>query len=33
MGDINTITKKVACPHCKNAIDVIGTSGVQNVIQ
>ena len=27
MGDINTITKKVACPHCKNAIDVIGTSG------
>ncbi len=27
MGDINTITKKVECPHCKNAIDVIGTSG------
>jgi len=27
MGDNNTITKKVACPHCKNVIDVIGTSG------
>jgi fluoroquinolone transport system ATP-binding protein len=27
MGDINTITKKVACPQCKNAIDAIGTSG------
>jgi len=27
MGDINSITKKVACPHCKNVIDVIGNSG------
>ena len=27
MGDTNIIKKKVACPHCKNVIDVIGTSG------
>ena len=27
MGDNNTITKKVACPHCKNVTDVIGNSG------
>ena len=25
MGDINTITKKVACPHCKDVIEISGT--------
>ena len=27
MGDSNIITKKVACPHCKNVISVQGTIG------
>ncbi len=27
MGDTNTITKKVACPHCKDVITVSGTIG------
>ena len=27
MGDTNIITKKVACPHCKNIIEVQGTEG------
>ncbi len=27
MGDKNIITKKIACPHCKNEITVQGTSG------
>ena len=27
MGDSNIITKKVACPHCKNVISVQGTVG------
>ena len=27
MGDPNTITKKVACPHCKNVITIQGTAG------
>jgi fluoroquinolone transport system ATP-binding protein len=27
MGNENTLTKKVACPHCKNIIEVIGTPG------
>ena len=27
MGDINTLTKKVACPHCKYAIEISGTPG------
>ena len=27
MGDNNLITKRIACPHCKNEIDVQGTIG------
>ena len=27
MGDINTLTKKVACPHCKYVIEISGTPG------
>lgn len=27
MGDTNTLTKKVACPHCKTVITVHGTAG------
>ena len=27
MGELNTITKKVACPHCKNVIEISGNSG------
>jgi fluoroquinolone transport system ATP-binding protein len=27
MGDINTLIKKVACPHCKDVIEITGTPG------
>jgi len=33
MGDTNIITKKVACPHCKNIIEVQGNEGETIEIQ